>query len=841
MTETVNNNNNNNQESERNPPFYENSDIVNVQPSDLINDSSIPRTHGTFDDSEFVIKTLSNPLTLQDDLSSKIKDLNLNVKNDIKSPSHVSVPIPMKRSSVDEQRSVSPNSRRGSITVKVDALRFNENNFVKEYPTLLLEDRFQKWKRILKSLSAYLREVSYAQEQFGRINNHLKNSVKFSFLTDISDDTNKIYDPLLKKKVSKIPQTVPLIEQQSGGPAKVSDVNPSETSLLDDKEIESINGSSFSGFMSFGSGSIQDIQVILKKYHASLAHQEFKVSKELLHKVVPGLEELRKELQIKCKEIKDLSGDFKSNLESQLVSTNALLAKYSSSVKNLSTAYTNKTAPNKDPFLIKLQLDLQIKHQLYEENYLKDAFINLQSSGLQLEKIVYTKIQQTLQYYSFLTDSEARLSIKNMCHELKQGILSQAPAAEWDHFVESHPLCLLPWKSCDPKPEYRKSSDVVYPQMKSSYAKCVRNGYLLKKNDSTNKYQKRYFLITSSYIHEFDNSHFFMNKDIQSSIKPNNVENFLPKTSLSLDDCKLARFSESEFVLETKTMYIQKETTSVSSVESTTSQSSQKSGSGITKLLKGSNHKPVKTAASVEVRRNSLTRINFEEPRYISFKIAENNPSEEDIEAFRKWISDIKRLTSYKNVNARAHYLDEKIAQLKLDPSRRHSSSPERNSSVTLTKAESPKSNLDQFSLKEVKSDEGRKMSVGAVDPLEPKHYRQVPLGNALPGNVTNLIDDLTEPKGDSNYTVLSNTAGSIIGKTVSERPGSPRYNSASSTESPKTHPVVKVSSHRRSTLESLGLMRSRSSSKGSDIPEHADEFNNDNDPSIKLTSSIYS
>ena len=48
-----------------------------------------------------------------------------------------------------------------------------------EYPTTIIVDRFIKWKKILKALISYLREVSLAQEQFARINNNIKANMKF--------------------------------------------------------------------------------------------------------------------------------------------------------------------------------------------------------------------------------------------------------------------------------------------------------------------------------------------------------------------------------------------------------------------------------------------------------------------------------------------------------------------------------------------------------------------------------------------------------------------------------------------------------------------------------------
>lgn len=162
-------------------------------------------------------------------------------------------------------------------------------------------------------VSDLLEEVAYAQEQFARINYQLKGSVKFPFLTDIDETTNTITDPFTTaprgpKKAQPAQKKVGLTdseqfqmqmqqEQQENAVQAPTDESKMSLAPHEYKPVqttESDNTSAASGFVKFGSGSIQDIQVILKKYHLSLANQQFKISKEITSTVIPKLEELRK-------------------------------------------------------------------------------------------------------------------------------------------------------------------------------------------------------------------------------------------------------------------------------------------------------------------------------------------------------------------------------------------------------------------------------------------------------------------------------------------------------------------------------------------------------------------
>lgn len=594
-------------------------------PSNMVDSDAV-----SIKSSEYLMDMIPENITLKDGAtitSAKRKEFILPA-TDERSPYFVSVPIPViSQSAVAEKGEKGLEKSSRSKTVIGDTEGY-DGQFVREYPTDMLIDRFYKWKKILKSLIVYLREVAYAQEQFARINNQLRNSVKFPFLTDLSEGSNKIVDPLgqapKKKEQMTMAQKRKQKELEESGEIPPSETpNPSE----EFRPVQATDSTSASsGFLRFGSGSIQDIQVILKKYHVSLANQQFKVSKEIVTTVIPKLEDIKKDLTFKIKEIKDLNGDFKTNINYHLKTTGNLLKKYIAACKFVDRAnylddVKDKLKPKHDPYLLKLQLDLQIKRQIAEENYLQEAFVNLQSSGLQLEKIIYGRIQHVLQRYSTLIDSEARLMIKNLCQELQYGILAKPPAMEWDNFVSHHPLCLLNWQSTDPIPEPRSPSTVIYPNMKSPMSKCIRAGYFMIKAESASTtastYHKGYFILTSTYIHQFRSSDFFRAKkastgqnSIQFQFQPNVYHSYtkanekngpasghngvvvesspnsrhneiVPIVSIPLSQCTLVESTDKKFVLEGKAEFSDKLVSKPpkKSVYKTTSKSTSKSTS----------------------------------------------------------------------------------------------------------------------------------------------------------------------------------------------------------------------------------------------------------------------
>lgn len=684
-----------------------------------------------------------NRSTTNVDLSPRTID-QIPPKDDPKSPYHIGIPVPtgMPVDTLTDR----------AVGGGVDEA---EGKYVREFPTDVLVDRFKKWRKILKGICNYLREVAFAQEQFAKINYQLKGSVKFPFLTDLEEGSNRIIDPFDPKVTAKRQQPLTIAQQreqqqlqqqqemlqnwqrqqqqqqemdsqfqQPGSDASYRDFGDDQGIGIHDIQVVKTDSDSAapSGFLKFGSGSIQDIQVVLKKYHLSIAAQHLKTSKEINCILIPRIEELRRDLQSKIKEIKDLSGDFRTNINEHVAITGQLLNKYISSVKFMNTNVADvdniklqkkgtQIKPKHDPYLLKLQLDLQLKRQLLEESYLKDAYVNLQGSGMELEKIVYHKIQQILQRYSSLLDTCARLMIKNLCRELQQGVLSKPPAYEWDKFVGHHPACLLNWKSTDPYPVTRKLSDVVYPQMKSPIAKCIRAGYLSKKSKVLKNYNKGYFVLTSNYLHEFKSSNFFSANQQEDSKESKSTSlaathavktSLAPVMSIALNSCILTEAYDDKFVLVGKPTFddFEAEAQRLPSVAASSLNSLNddlkydfkhglahpaahlsEAPDKITKQTKKTLGKLWKSAKPGGMGNGLETRVTSQKPenneeKYNyqsmagqesnkaiswSFRPASSNPSEEELKQFKKWAHDLKNLTTFNNTADRAKFIEERI------------------------------------------------------------------------------------------------------------------------------------------------------------------------------------
>ncbi|AGO10076.1 AaceriAAR086Wp [[Ashbya] aceris (nom. inval.)] len=513
-------------------------------------------------------------------------------------------------------------------------------SYVREYPTAILADRFDKWRKLLKSLVAYLREVAAAQEQYARINAHLKSSVKFSFLADLEEGTNRVVEQL----------------KRPSSPSQQGAENAQDSYFQ-------VPESGSNGFLRYGSGSIQDLQVSLKKYHMTVSGQQLKASRELNNVVIPKLEELRRNLSSKIKEIKELSYDFKTNIHEQVALTGQLLQKYIASIDLLSAAEDSpsfkgdgqRLKPKHDPYLLKLQLDLQLKRQLLEENYLQEAYINLQTSGMELEKIVYGQIQNALQKFAHIMDIEASAAINGLSQELRRGILSKPTTIEWDDFVGLHPTCLLNWKSSDPVPPPRRLSDIRYPKMKSSMAKCIRAGYLMKKSKLLKNYNKGYFVLTSNYLHEFKSSDFFKMAN-EGEKAPLKKINFAPLGSISLNESTITEALPQKFILSSTCACIDSQETCLSATSSGgTFAPIQGSRSSVSlgKLLKGA-AKPGKALTSAKSPTVEISKSNV-----WTFKPSATQPEKE----FKKWCSELRHLSGFNTTLERCRYIEEKIVK----------------------------------------------------------------------------------------------------------------------------------------------------------------------------------
>jgi ribosomal protein L9 len=120
------------------------------------------------------------------------------------------------------------------------------------------------------------------------------------------------------------------------------------------------------GFLT--SGGLGDAIHILTDYNRQLLAEGNK-AKEIETEIIAQLTGLRSDLQQKIKEIKSLSGDFKSSVDKEQEATKRAVRAFQEalgSVDHDSSASSGKG----DPFIVKMGVDRQVERQIDEENYL---------------------------------------------------------------------------------------------------------------------------------------------------------------------------------------------------------------------------------------------------------------------------------------------------------------------------------------------------------------------------------------------------------------------------------------------------------------------------------------
>jgi ribosomal protein L9 len=120
------------------------------------------------------------------------------------------------------------------------------------------------------------------------------------------------------------------------------------------------------GFLS--SGGLGDAIHILKDYNRQLLAESNK-AKEIETEIIAQLTGLRSDLQQKIKEIKSLSGDFKSSVEKEQEATKRAMRAFQEALGSVD--HDSAVSSGKgDPFIVKMGVDRQVERQIDEENYL---------------------------------------------------------------------------------------------------------------------------------------------------------------------------------------------------------------------------------------------------------------------------------------------------------------------------------------------------------------------------------------------------------------------------------------------------------------------------------------
>ncbi|KAK6952666.1 hypothetical protein Daesc_004957 [Daldinia eschscholtzii] len=297
-------------------------------------------------------------------------------------------------------------------------------------PTEILAERFQSWRKILKDLIAYFREIQSHYEH--RSKSLLK-------LANVLNNTS----------------TPP-------------------------------------GFLA--SGGLDDALQILRGHHKNMIIEANK-AKEIEQDVILALTGLRSDLNQKIKEIRGLSSDFKNSVEKEMESTrravNAL-----QEVLGQSELDSSLTTGKQDPYLLRLAVDRQLERQLDEENYLHKAYLNLESSGRELESIVVGEIQKSYNAYVGIIKREADAAY-NAIDELRAGPISMPKDHEWITFIQRDS------RFVDPDVPLRSAEHIHYPGRDHFACQEIRAGLLERKSKYLKSYTAGWYVLSPTHLHEF--------------------------------------------------------------------------------------------------------------------------------------------------------------------------------------------------------------------------------------------------------------------------------------------------------------------------------------------------
>ncbi|UNI17369.1 phosphatidylinositol 4,5-bisphosphate-binding protein, variant 2 [Purpureocillium takamizusanense] len=297
-------------------------------------------------------------------------------------------------------------------------------------PTDILVNRFQTWRKVLKDLIAYFREIQSHYEH------RSKNLVK------LANVANNISTP-------------PSFLKSAG---------------------------------------IDDALQFLRNYNKA-AIQEANKARDIEEDVILALTGLRSDLQQKIKEIKHLSGDFKNSVDKEMDHTRKAVSSLAD-VLDKNDVDASSTTGKQDPYLLRLAVDHQVERQIDEENYLHQAYLNLEGSGRELESIVVGEIQKAYNAYAGILKREADNAYA-VVEELRDGPISMPKDQEWIHFV-THDNQIV-----DPTIPMRTADQIHYPGQDHVAAQEIRAGLLERKSKYLKSYTAGWYVLSTTHLHEF--------------------------------------------------------------------------------------------------------------------------------------------------------------------------------------------------------------------------------------------------------------------------------------------------------------------------------------------------
>jgi len=242
------------------------------------------------------------------------------------------------------------------------------------------------------------------------------------------------------------------------------------------------------------SGGIDDALQILRDHHKNSIAEANK-SRDIENDVILALVGLRSDLSQKIKEIKNLSGDFKNSVDKEMENTRRAVNGLQDGLGQSDIDPSQMTG-KQDPYLLKLAVDRQVEKQIDEENYLHQAYLNLEASGRELEAIVVGEIQKSYNAYAGILKREAD-GAYSAVEDLRTGPIAMPKDHEWNAFVQKDEHFV------DPRIPVREAQYISYPGRDNELAQEVRAGLMERKSKYLKSYTAGWYVLSPTHLHEF--------------------------------------------------------------------------------------------------------------------------------------------------------------------------------------------------------------------------------------------------------------------------------------------------------------------------------------------------
>ncbi|KAK3950209.1 hypothetical protein QBC32DRAFT_217939 [Pseudoneurospora amorphoporcata] len=252
------------------------------------------------------------------------------------------------------------------------------------------------------------------------------------------------------------------------------------------------NTSTPPGFLS--DGGLDDALQVLRNYNKQ-AIAESNKAREIEEDVILALTGLRSDLHQKIKEIKNLSGDFKNSVDKEMEATRRAVNSLQE-ILGKTDLDPALTTGKEDPYLLRLAVDRQLERQIDEENYLHQAYLNLESSGRELESIVVGEIQKSYNAYAGILKRESDVAYSAI-EELRIGPISMPKDTEWNSFIRKDEQFV------DPDVPMRSAEFIHYPGRDHHACQEIRAGLLERKSKYLKSYSAGWYVLSPTHLHEF--------------------------------------------------------------------------------------------------------------------------------------------------------------------------------------------------------------------------------------------------------------------------------------------------------------------------------------------------